>query len=1421
MTRLRAGSVAPGPYRQRPVPAVFVSASNPSPRERLTGATHSGIITLPPGLNPLTRASRHGRSEVVMRHVVASALIALFCITTPTLSRAVTAAAPCFSAAEVVSQSATEILLRFEFSPSDQAGPDEACRTEAAVTRYSRNETGGSGSASGVWTARSPFPGRYSVLVRVPDTGALSARIVEILAEGPEGAQDTSVVVGVEAVDISEPAVMRDIRIVRLTFDPLCEGLPEGCWVREVKVSLAVSAAPAMNEKRGRHGFPSPAFERVYQELVINYENRASSPQDAVSATARGVLAAAALSGERDDGPSGRAEASDDRRAVEGARYLIISDDNFVAYADSLLAWKARKGLLPRLVPMSEVGSTQYDIKEYIQTAYDTWDVPPEYILLLGDTDHVPTGGGAFPTDNFYARLDGADFIADVFVGRLPADTELEAATMLAKTLAYDRPWLHSDSGWPMSATFIVREDDDHSDPVYYGNTWFIYDLMEQAGFAPMDTLFTRNATASDVYHSLGQGRGFLNYRGVSGAFWVEPFQVLPWLIDSTWELPIVVSATCLSGAYHGDEAVSEYFLRAGDALEPRGGAAFFGTSTYGAGLDLSLKRGYVDEGFFAEAFGPGRTLGEACLAGRTNMYAHVSDMEEYEGWNLLGDPELSIWTAAPAELTVDFEPIVTVSAETMYVSVELGGSPVHAALVTLEGLPDLFAWALTDSNGNAAVPLDVSDPQELRMIVTAKNATPRAESVLILASGPALYVDSSSVDDSEGGNGDGRISPGESVRLVAALTNLGDSEAGDVRAVLRSDEGYATVVDSVVLFGDIPSGETSQGEGAFRLSVEDDWPGGHPIPLGLSVSYGDSHKVLSLPPVQTVTGDVVVALLVGDDGSPSGNGNGDMEPGEVVGLEVVLNNAAASRLTNIAGTLTSRNPRVEVTSGGAAFPDVDSGQQSSNVRTPFIVSVAPDAPPGNAGLYMRVEADASEYSYAETLALDIDVAEVAPLFPTGPDAYGYYAYDSTDSIYAQAPTFEWTEIGHEGGPGVRIDAVSDADDAVVTLSAPFVMSFYGLNRTVTSICSNGFVSLYQTDYRYGDNLGIPDLDGPPSMLAPLWDDMNTLEGGDVYVWLDPYEHRYIIEYKNVRHDGLAAEETFQIVIYDPDYCDNPTGDSEILFLYKDVGNPGGCTVGIEHPYQTDGLEYLFNGDYGTYAAPLADSLAILFTTSPPETLTFPWLLLTDWRIDDTSGDGDGRPDAGGAFELTLFLENDGACDATDISMSLTCDNTGVEIVGGTFVAPLIPVGGVADNAHDPFVIQISEALADSVITLRLTPGASSNTRQGAIRLDLSAGSVEEPEVHRLSLGPCRPNPFAGGTRLALSLPAEGGVNVKVYDVAGRLVRTLVDGVLPAGERDVVWDGKNAAGDQVASGVYFLRMSFAGKTKTRKAVLLK
>lgn len=97
------------------------------------------------------------------------------------------------------------------------------------------------------------------------------------------------------------------------------------------------------------------------------------------------------------------------------------------------------------------------------------------------------------------------------------------------------------------------------------------------------------------------------------------------------------------------------------------------------------------------------------------------------------------------------------------------------------------------------------------------------------------------------------------------------------------------------------------------------------------------------------------------------------------------------------------------------------------------------------------------------------------------------------------------------------------------------------------------------------------------------------------------------------------------------------------------------------------------------------------------------------------------------------------------------------------------------------------------------------------------AGAKRSP----IALEPGAPNPFRAATRIAFRLPAARSADVTIYDVTGRLVRTLLNGPQPAGYGEVTWNGRDAAGEIAASGVYYVRLRSGGEERTRPVVHLR
>jgi flagellar hook assembly protein FlgD len=103
----------------------------------------------------------------------------------------------------------------------------------------------------------------------------------------------------------------------------------------------------------------------------------------------------------------------------------------------------------------------------------------------------------------------------------------------------------------------------------------------------------------------------------------------------------------------------------------------------------------------------------------------------------------------------------------------------------------------------------------------------------------------------------------------------------------------------------------------------------------------------------------------------------------------------------------------------------------------------------------------------------------------------------------------------------------------------------------------------------------------------------------------------------------------------------------------------------------------------------------------------------------------------------------------------------------------------------------------------------------------VEGGEITYPGPVDVSFGPVSPNPLGSHSQVRFWTSGQAEAKLTLYDVQGRLQRTLLSGQVPGGEHVMAWDGRNAYGQRLPAGVYFFRLEAAGRVFTEKAVLLR
>jgi subtilisin-like proprotein convertase family protein len=178
--------------------------------------------------------------------------------------------------------------------------------------------------------------------------------------------------------------------------------------------------------------------------------------------------------------------------------------------------------------------------------------------------------------------------------------------------------------------------------------------------------------------------------------------------------------------------------------------------------------------------------------------------------------------------------------------------------------------------------------------------------------------------------------------------------------------------------------------------------------------------------------------------------------------------------------------------------------------------------------------------------------------------------------------------------------------------------------------------------------------------------------------------------------------------------------------------------------------------------------------------------------------------------------------DAATLVNETHCAGATPWITGGAKPAQLLSAFNGQSSLGD-WVLTVSDRAAQDVgsllawelITTPAVPGVC-DVCQGVAGIPLPVSGRAAVE-----LGASRPNPFSRSTEIAFQLARPGRAALRVYDVAGQVVATLLEGELPAGSHLATWDGRDRAGHAVASGLYFYRLSTPEGQGVRRMLLVR
>ncbi|MBC8525661.1 MAG: hypothetical protein H8D22_02145 [Candidatus Cloacimonetes bacterium] len=475
--------------------------------------------------------------------------------------------------------------------------------------------------------------------------------------------------------------------------------------------------------------------------------------------------------------------------------------------------------------------------------------------------------------DNIFGESeDDLDYGFDLIVGRASVEDETEATTFVNKVISYEKldnpDYEISDvKNLLLMSTFgyLIPGEPNYSYPdmvdqynIYENNLptvnvpngwihgWKMFDDYDGTHDPPFynpDYPGHEETTHDHFVAALNNGSSFTqgNFHIVYHADHSSPYSMGTSIkmkhevvnrtdMDNLENIPyqILMTCGCEPNRFNLD-CICEHYINNPD----HGGVAIVGNSCVGwcGDSDPQFKN------FVINLYGT-ENNGWECL--EYHMGSLFQTMNPYignkrESLNLLGDPEMPVWTNTPINLDVVVTPSeITNGENTITVTINYLPENVDALVCLQKGneayghqsIPNIY------SVDSAIFTFTPDTPGELDVTVTAHNYLPYEDTIPVnLTSGSHLYITEKTIDDddtgSSYGNCDGQVDAGETIELSITLTNSGSADALDVSAELICDPEFITITQNQSNFGDINAGESAVSQINYIFEVDPDTPDG------------------------------------------------------------------------------------------------------------------------------------------------------------------------------------------------------------------------------------------------------------------------------------------------------------------------------------------------------------------------------------------------------------------------------------------------------------------------------------------------------------------------------------------------------------------------------------------------------------------
>jgi hypothetical protein len=621
--------------------------------------------------------------------------------------------------------------------------------------------------------------------------------------------------------------------------------------------------------------------------------------------------------------------------------YLILTPAAFQATLQPFINWKIRQGYRVTVAIVGTgagtIGNTTTAIKTYIQGVWDTATTvnpAPSYCLLVGDTPQITANIGTTDpghvTDLYYFRLQGTDYMPEMYYGRFSATTVAELQPQVDKSLQYEQ-FVMPDPNYLQEVVMIGGVDASHgythaNGQINYGtNNYFnvMHNIISHTYLYP-----TSGSCESQILANLNSGIGYINYTAHgSETYWADPYLDISNIYNLTNlnKYFVAIGNCCLTNHFDTSLCFGEAMLR----------AASKGAVAYVGGTNTT----YWDEDYWwAVGHKPIDENGTPWIAGHSGVYDLLfhEHQEVFTDWvygmgpmvfsgnlavaqansswtnyyweiySIMGDPSLQPYMGLPESNTVELPSVIHLGSN----AVQIYAEPYSYVAVSMNNV--LYGAGLIDQTGFIDLAIEpFTAPGNAQIVVTRSNRRPMIQAIQVIPlAGPYLMVDSLIVSDSN----NNQAEAGETFDVDLVLDNIGSGTAQNVTATISTTDSYVILNSTSSSIVSIDANSSLTISQAFNITVLGSTPDQHVVPFTITLTDQASstwvshiNMTVSAPSIQL--GTPVIQEV-------TGNGNGAFDPSETVQFSIPIANSGHVNTAAIHAAIVSNNPFLTISNG-------------------------------------------------------------------------------------------------------------------------------------------------------------------------------------------------------------------------------------------------------------------------------------------------------------------------------------------------------------------------------------------------------------------------------------------------------------------------------------------------------------------------